>query len=213
MNKKTIKLALLDFDGTLVSKDILDLLCRTMGKEKESEELNEAFHRGEMPGLSALIARINFLKGITQSQINELLEPESYLLPGTEKLFAYFEQHNIITILASGNIVPVLKFYQNLLGIDYVVGSNPQMDGETILGIDDSAYPKDKPFKIAGIEAVLQKYNFDQSQIMAMGDSPSDKGMFEMSGLKIAVNPKGDIAEFADYVVKDNLNKVIDILS
>lgn len=190
---RQIKLALLDFDGTLVDKDILDLLCRAMGKEKESEELNAAFHRGEMPGLSALITRINFLKGMTQSQIENILEQNTFLLPGVRELISYFKEHGIVTILASGNITPVLKVYQQLLGIDFIVGSEPQMDGKTIVGIDESAYPKDKSFKLAGIERILEKYNFSKEEIMAIGDSPSDKGMFEMSGLSIAINPKGDI--------------------
>jgi len=67
--KNEIKVALLDLVGTLVTQDILDLLCHSVGKEKESRELNEAFHRGELPGLEALVKRINFLSGITTTQI------------------------------------------------------------------------------------------------------------------------------------------------
>ena len=209
---KNIKLALIDLDGTIVNKDILDLLCQSMGKEKESKELNDAFHRGEIPGLSALITRINFLKGMTKQQIEEALRLESCLLPGAIELFDYFKQNKIITVLASGNILPVLEYYQTILGIDHVVGSQPQMDGDTIIDIDESDYPANKPFKIAGIEKILSRYNFSKKEIMAMGDSSSDRGMFDMSSLRIAVNPKGDIAKYADFVVSGSLTEVIDIL-
>lgn len=207
-----IKLAILDLDGTLVNKDTLDLLCRAAGKEKESEQLNAAFHRGEKPGLSALIERINFLKGMSRQQIADTLAEDKYLLPGVEELFGYFKQNKIVTILASGGIIPVLEYYQGLLGIDHVVGSRPNMDGDIIMGIDESAYPTDKHFKVAGIEQVLEQYDFTTEEIMAMGDSPSDKGMFAMSGLKIAINPKGDIAEYADHVVRDDVSKVIELI-
>src|SRR3989304_437710 len=115
---KEIKVALLDFDGTLVTKDILDLLCIAVGKEAESIKLNEAFHRGELPGVTGLIARINFLTGMSKQQIFEILKPNDYLMPGARELMSFFKDHKVITILASGNIVPVLEYYQQLLGID-----------------------------------------------------------------------------------------------
>ena len=207
-----IKVALLDFDGTLVTKDILDLLCGAVGKERESQHVNERFHRGELSGLLALVMRINFLSGMTQSQIKAALEPNNYLMPGATELMNYFKEQKIVTILASGNILPVLKYYQNLLGIDYVVGSTPQMDGEILVGIDESAFSS-KNFKIDGINKILTKYGFTKEHVLAMGDSPSDKGIFDLSSCAIAVNPKGNIAEFADKVVRDDLRKVVEIVS
>lgn len=210
-NIKNIKIALLDFDGTLVTKDILDLLCGIVGKEKESQEINEAFHRGELQGLSALIKRINFLSGVTQIQINETLKQNSYLMSGTKELMEFFKKNKVITILASGNILPVLNYYQELLGIEYVVGSQPQMDGESIVGIDETAFSS-KSFKIDGIKSILNRFHFAKDEIIALGDSPSDKEMFEMSSFSIAVNPKGNIAEFADVVVENDLQQVVSIL-
>lgn len=212
MQNHPLKLALLDFDGTIVNQDIIDLLCDINGKKAESEQLNEAFHQGKLPGIQGLVARINLLQGITKQQIVEILNQDNFLLPGATELFEYFKKHQITTVLASGNILPVLEYYQEKLGIDYIVGSRPHVENDTIMGISESNYPADKPFKIAGIEAVLEKHHTNQTSIMAMGDSPSDKGMFSMAGLKIAINPKGDLAEFADYVVEGDLHEVVEIL-
>lgn len=49
-------------------------------------------------------------------------------------------------------------------------------------------------------------------QIVAIGDSPADAAMFELSDYAIAINPKGDIAEKADAVVEDDLAKAIPLL-
>jgi len=206
-----IKVALLDFDGTLVTKDILDLLCMSFGKENESENLNAAFHRGELPGLGALIERINFLKGMTKANISEILQPENYLMTGCTELMDFFKKHRIITILASGNIIPVLEYYQQLLSIDYIVGSKPQMDDETIVGIDESAFSS-KTFKLDGIQVILKNLNVTSENIIALGDSPGDKGMFELSSYAIAVNPKGDVANFVDAVVGEDLNDAVKLL-
>lgn len=206
-----IKVALLDFDGTLVTRDILDLLCSLVGKEEESRKVNQAFYRGELPGLSALITRINFLSGMTQPQIGEALTPNSYLMPGAVELMHYFKENKIVTILASGNILPVLKYYQQLLRIDHIVGSVLKMNGEVLVGIDETAFSS-KSFKIDGIHTILKKYDFTKENIVAIGDSPSDKGLFDISGYSIAINPKGDIADFASSVITDDLTKAIPIL-
>ena len=57
-----IKAVLLDFDGTLVTKDILDVACKIVGKDTESKKLNEEFNSGKTSGLDALIKRINLLR-------------------------------------------------------------------------------------------------------------------------------------------------------
>ena len=210
--KKEIKVCLLDFDGTLVTEDILSLLCGLMGKGEESKKINDAFNRGEVPlGPASLVIRINFLSGMKQSQITEFLDKDNYLMLGVIELMNFFKDNNILTILASGNITPVLLYYQKLLGIDFIVGPTPDMDGETILGITESAFSS-KKFKLDGIKKILSKFDFKKENIVAIGDSPADKQMFEISDYSIAINPKGDIAEFADVVIGNDLRKAIDIL-
>ena len=209
--KEKFRVALLDFDGTLVTKDILDLLCQEMGKGEESQKLNEAFHRGEMQGMETLIARINFLRGMSTEKIQEILQRNAFLMTGVKELMSFFKQNHIQTILASGNILPVLAFYQNLLGIDYIIGATPQMNGNVIDGIDQSAFSS-KSFKVDGIKKKKEKLNVKKEEILAIGDSPADKGLFSLASFTIAINPKGDIGEFADVVIHDDLQEVIKFL-
>lgn len=209
--KKEIKVCLLDLDGTLVTEEILDLLCGLVGKEDESQKINAAFHRGEIKGRDSLIDRINLIAGITKSQIIELLDKDNYLMPGAKELIQFLKENKIITILASGNVPAVLEYYQKLLGINYIVGSNPNMKGEKILGITESSFSSLR-LKPDGIQAIIAPMNLQKENIIAIGDSPADKGIFEMSGYKIAINPKGDIAQFADVVIENDLSKVIEII-
>ena len=209
--KKEIKACLLDFDGTLVTADILDLLCGLVGKEEESREIDAEFHRGEIGGLESLIKRINMISGITKSQIVNLLKKNDFLMPGAKELMKFLKENNILTIMASGNILPVREYYQEILGIDYTVGSNPKIERETLCGIEESSYSS-RTYKVDGIKKILEPLNIQKENIIAIGDSPADKGIFEMSGYKIAINPKGDIAQFADAVIKDDLSRAIDLI-
>lgn len=49
-------------------------------------------------------------------------------------------------------------------------------------------------------------------RIIAIGDSPADAAMFELSDYSIAINPKGDIAEKADVIIEDDLAKAIPLI-
>lgn len=205
------RIFLSDFDGTLVYRDILDVVCGIVGKEKESKKLNEEFISGKREGLPTLKKRIDFLKGVSFKDIKSLLDKNSYLIDGAIELFSYLRANNFITVLHSGNILPVLKYYQNLLGIDHIVGTLPRMDGDIIIGIELSDF-KGKNFKVDGCKKIIERYNVEKDSVIAIGDSPSDLGVFSLAKTKIVINPKGGIEKYADFIVEKDLNEVIKFL-
>lgn len=206
------KIFLSDFDGTLVNKDILDVICGLVGKEQESHDLNMDFINGKVDGLPTLKKRIDFLKGVSLTQINDLLNKEPYLIDGAKELFAYLKNKGIITVIHSGNILPVLEFYQNYLGVDYVIGTSPRVQNGIIQGIELSDF-NGRNFKVDGCLEIINTLGIAPNDIIAIGDSPSDQGVFEISNIKFAINPKGNIADYASYIIKTNLKEVISILN
>ena len=83
-----------DFDGTIVTEDILDVVCDIVEKKEESRLINEKVRRGELRGLEPLCDRINFLKGVSYKKINEKLSKETYLRKGTIELFEEKQFYN-----------------------------------------------------------------------------------------------------------------------
>lgn len=206
-----IKAVLLDFDGTLVYRDILDVICGIVGKEAESEQLNREFHEGKRPGLNALVARINFLKGVSQRQIDAKLQEEAFLISGAKELMSYLNERGIVTILNSGNIKPVLLAYQKILGITYIVGSEPLMNGDIIEGISEAQFSSPN-FKLEGTKEILSNIGVLPSETLALGDSPADQAVFEFASASIAINPKGGIEKLADYTIEGDLREAIAII-
>lgn len=207
-----VKIFLSDFDGTLVNKDILDVLCGINGKEEESKRLNAEFIAGKRDGLPTLKQRIDFLKGVSTLQIKAKLDAENYLVDGAKELFAYLKANGFVTVLHSGNILPVLEYYQNLLGIDYIVGNKPRRNGDSIIGIELEDFAS-RDFKVKGCKEIISKLNISKECVYAIGDSPADLGVFSLAGTCIAINAKGGIDKNVDIVLKNgNLSELIPYL-
>lgn len=207
-----MKLFLSDFDGTLVNQDILDVICGINGKEKESRRLNEEFISGKREGLPTLKKRIDFLRGITQCQIEEKLNENNYLIDGAKELFDFLKKNDIVTVLHSGNILPVLEYYRKTLGIDYIVGTQPRCCGDTIIGIELNDFGS-RDFKVNGCRAIIEELGINRDDIIAIGDSPADRAVFSLAETKVVINAKGGIEQDADIILKDSLRDLIPILS
>lgn len=206
-----MKIFLSDFDGTLVNKDMLDVLCGITGHEDDSKNLNEEFIQGKREGLPVLKERIDFLKGVTIEQVFMKLDENDYLIEGAIELFQELKKRNVITVLHSGNLIPVLQYYQKKLGIDYIIGNTPRMTNNVINGIELEDFAS-RDFKVKGCLEIIKKIGAEKKDIIAIGDSPSDLAVFSLASKKIVINAKEGIEKNADIIINDNLNDLIPML-
>jgi HAD superfamily phosphoserine phosphatase-like hydrolase len=206
-----IKAVVIDLDGTITTEDISGVLTELVGKKEESKKLDILFQEGKSYGLDGLIKRINFLKGLTVEQLRAVVIKNDYLRKGAKELFSFLKENNIVSIIASGNIMPVLEVFKEKLGADYLVGSKPIIENNILVLISEKEY-SGTDYKVSGLKEILSKLNISLDSLVAIGDSKADKGMFEIAAKSIAINPKGNIEQYADYVIQDDLSKAIPIL-
>lgn len=206
-----IKAIVIDFDGTITTEDFLSILCDLVGKKDESEKLNRLFHGGKINGMDSLIERINFLKGLSVERIKDVVSENYFLQKGTQEFFDFLKANNIVSIIASGSIMPLLEMYKEKLGADYLIGSKLIIEDGKIVSISNAEYLGDD-FKVRDLQVILKQLRIPLECLVAIGDSPADKGMFKLAAKSIAINPKGDIGEHANYVIESDLSRAIPIL-
>ena len=204
------KIFLFDFDGTLVTEDILDVVCDIVGKKEESIELKNKVLYGHVKGYGPLCTRINFLRGVTYQQIKDKLDENNYLRDGVVELFKTLHNKGYITVVSSGNLELVLKYYQELLNITYVFGSKPNMDGDKIINILESNFSS-HDFKYDACFDVIHRYDNEEKLVYGLGDSAADISMLSLADVKFAIDPKGGLENHVDYVVH-NVREIIDYL-
>ena len=210
MKNNGTKIFLFDFDGTLVTEDMLDCVCDIVGKKQESIDINKKVINGEVTGLEPLCSRINFLKGVSYNQIKEKINSNNYLQNGAIQLFEELNKRGFITVLSSGNILPILKYYKELLNINYIFSSQTKIENNIIQGITINDFEGDD-FKYNSCLEIINKYNAKKENIFAVGDSYVDIGILSLAGHSFAINPKGGIEKEVDYTI-NSLTEIIKYL-
>ena len=168
---------------------------------------------GKKTGLGNLIQRINFLKGVLKEDIFNKLNENNYLVNGAVELFKFLKENDFITVLHTGNIEYVAEYYKQLLGIDYIICTKPNTKDNLIIGIDETNF-NDPDFKRNGCLEIINKLNVSKENIFAIGDSAVDQKVFELAAHPIAINPKGGIENYAEFVIEDNnLYKAIEFIN
>lgn len=207
----SVRAVIIDFDKTITTADTSDILAGVVGKRAESEALNKAFHEGKTEGLTGLVKRINFLKGVSLDDIEKVVEENDHLRAGAVELFNYFRSRGIISIIASGSTVQFLSLYQQKLAPDYLVGSHPQMKGKVFgtISVKDYSGPD---FKVRDSKAILDKLGIEPMDVVAIGDSPADLGIFKFAARSIGVNVPDSVAPHVDFLIVDDLSRAIPIL-
>jgi phosphoserine phosphatase len=206
-----IRAVLSDFDLTFVSRSMLTYLAGLVGKEKESERLNDLFYQSRMSGVDSLIHRINLLKGLEIERIRVELEKQDFVRNGGAELIRWLKKKGIVFILVSGNVEPLLEIYKQKYGIDHIIASRPKVLKGRIEGISRKDYPE-KHFRTERIMELLGESGISERETVAMGDSIADLKIFELAGKSIAVNPSPLVARKADFVIRDDLSRAIPII-
>ena len=67
-------------------------------------------------------------------------------------------------------------------------------------------------FKLRGCKKILDKLSISPNEVIAIGDSPADKTMFQFAFKSIAINPKEGIEKYASFVIKNDLSNAITII-
>ena len=95
------RLVCLDMDSTLVDVEVIDLLARAAGAEREVAAITDAVMRGEIEFRGALRARLERIAGLPVGALEEIAR-RLPLAPGAGRLLAALDRHGYRIAVVSG---------------------------------------------------------------------------------------------------------------
>ena len=206
------KLAVFDFDSTLMDGETIDFFADELGFKKEVVAITERAMAGELDFYASLVERVALLKGLAQSKVDEICQSLP-MMPGANEVVAGLKERGYTVVCFSGGFRDATKPACKKLGID--------ADFSNFLHVDDKGYltgqvggemmySQAKGDMIVRLQALL---GVTRENTLVVGDGANDLSMFEHADTRVAFCAKPILREAATHCVDvKDLRKILDII-
>ena len=177
-------LCVMDVDGTLILEEVIDLLGREAGCEKEISQITSQAMRGEIDFESSLRKRVSLLEGLSISVFDKVFN-SIHLTPNAQKFISILQKNGILVGLVSGGFTPIVERLTKSLGIAYFSANNLEVKDGHLTGklIGQIISPQ---IKKETLEKWREKLKLPKERTIAIGDGANDLLMLKSAGLGIA---------------------------
>ncbi|NPA27810.1 MAG: phosphoserine phosphatase SerB [Epsilonproteobacteria bacterium] len=194
-----MKLAVFDFDSTLMDGETIDFLAKELGLEEEVAKITELAMQGELDFFDSLVKRVSLLKGLEEKRVNEICQ-NLPIMPGAFEAVKMLKENDFRVVCFSGGFRNATKPISKKLNIDadfanYLHAKNGiltgQVGGEMMFGFSKGEM----------IQRLQKLLNVSKEDTLAVGDGANDASMFEYAGVSVAFCAKDVLKKVATDIV------------
>lgn len=203
------KLAIFDFDSTLMDGETIDFIADEIGLRKEISAITERAMQGEMDFFESLTQRVSYLKGIKESRINEICS-NLPLMKGAKETIAELQKAGITVICFSGGFRNALIPAKKKLGFDEQFSNILHVkDGLTTGLVGGEMMFSDSKGQI--LQKIQQILKISPDETLVVGDGANDLSMFAHARERVAFCAKPILQEKATILIKEkDLTKILE---
>ena len=203
-----MKLAVFDFDSTLMDGETIDFLAEPLGLKDKVASITEMAMRGELDFFESLIMRVKLLEGLEEKKVNEICHNLPFM-PGAEETIKALKKDGYKVLVFSGGFRNATSYAKEILGFDADFANILHSKNGVLTGLvgGDMMFSHSKGDMLKRIQNVL---GIDKKDTVVVGDGANDLSMFEYAGKKIAFCAKDVLKKAADYIIDEkDLTKVL----
>ena len=208
------KLAVFDFDDTLVDGRVIDKIAQKFNLVEELETVRKTTSPGHVQSLK--IAKL--LKGIKLQDMLQVAK-EMSLTPNAEKTLHELKKAGCNVAIVSDSYRRAIEAATSGLPIDFIVANELEVEDGVLTGnlrmpfgwAKKEGCLKHSVCKLTALKRIAEEIGADMKEVVAVGNGDVDTCMIEAAGLGIAFNPTSvRLIEIADVVIKEkDLQKVL----
>ena len=204
-----MKLAVFDFDSTLMDGETIDFLAKPLGLEEKVAKITKKAMEGEIDFFESLIERVSLLKGLPYSKAVEICK-DLPLMPGACETVKELKEMGYKVVCFSGGFRIGTTPAREKLGLDADF-SNILHEKEGVLtGLvgGDMMFGFSKGDMIQRIQAML---GVSKEDTLVAGDGANDISMFPYADKRIAFCAHKILKEEANIIIEEkNLTKILE---
>ena len=206
-----MKLAVFDFDSTLMDGETIDFLAKPLGLEKKVAGITERAMAGELDFFDSLSTRVALLEGLEKSKVEEICQ-NLPMMNGAMEVVAGLKKRGYKVICFSGGFRTATTPVCKQLGVD--------ADFSNVLheknGILTGKVGGDMMFSFSKgdmLERVQNLLGISSVDTLVVGDGANDLSMFKYADTRVAFCAKPILKEASTHIIDTkDLREILKIL-
>lgn len=190
------KLLVADMESTIIENEMLDELAAASGIGDAIVDITARAMAGELDFEAAIRARVEMLKGLDISALDDSLAAIR-ITSGATALVATMRANGAYCALVSGGFRFYTAWVRERLGFDYDQSNQLEILEEKLTGnVLDPILGRDA--KREALQRLAAEQGVSTDAAITVGDGANDLAMLEAAGLGVAFHAKPVVAESAD---------------
>lgn len=205
----TLKLAVFDFDSTLMDGETIDFFAAELGLKEQVSAITEAAMNGELDFFESLTRRVGLLKGLDYALVEKISQNLPYM-NGAQETIIELKKMGMKVVCFSGGFRSATGYAKSILGYDADFSNVlHQKDGKlTGLVGGDMMFGHSKGDMLERLQYLL---NIDKAQTLVCGDGANDLSMFVHADTRVAFCAKEILKKEANIIIDTkNLTQILE---
>lgn len=203
-----MKLAVFDFDSTLMKGETLEFIAREYNLEDLMKRITTEAMEGKIDFFESLVKRVSLLKGAKENKVTQICKDLPYT-DGAKETITELHKMGYKVVCFSGGYETATVPAQNVLGFDAQFANILHFkDGEMtgLLG-GEMMFSDSKGKMLKRLQTLL---NISENDTLVVGDGANDLSMFKYASKRVAFCAKPILRENANIIIETkNLTELL----
>lgn len=195
-----LKLAVFDFDSTLMDGETIDFFADELGIGDEVARITEEAMSGRLDFFESLQQRVGLLKGLDFSVVEKISQNLPYM-PGAVETITELKKRGVKVVCFSGGFRTATSYAKDILGYDADFSNVLHHKDGKLTGLvgGDMMFNFSKGDMIVRLQDIL---GVTEEETLVCGDGANDLSMFAHAGTRVAFCARDILKKEANIVIE-----------